>query len=192
VRVHTDEAADLAARALGARAFAIGEDIFFARGAYDPAGIAGQRLIAHEVAHVVQSRMPDASRTEVLAISEPGDAHEREADDFAERFPLTGAASFPALSAGTDLRGASLLRSSLCDATLARADLRDADLRKAYLVRADLTGAELTGAKLAGATLAGATLEGARADWIDIGRDAPERLDGAAAVDWLASQARGE
>lgn len=67
MRVHTDEAADLAARALGARAFAIGEDVFFARGAYDPAGIAGQRLIAHEVAHIVQSRTADASRTEGLA-----------------------------------------------------------------------------------------------------------------------------
>lgn len=93
--------------------------------------------------------------------------------------------------AGADLRGASLLRCSLRDATLARADLRDADLRKAYLARADLTGAELTGAKLAGATLAGAKLEGTRADWIDIGRDAPERLDGAAALDWLAAHARG-
>jgi hypothetical protein len=93
VRVHTDEAADLAARALGARAFAIGEDIFFARGAYDPAGIAGQRLIAHEVAHVVQSRGSGASRTEGVAISEPGDAHEREADDFAERFAQSGPAA---------------------------------------------------------------------------------------------------
>lgn len=93
--------------------------------------------------------------------------------------------------AGADLRGASLLRSSLCDATLARADLRDVDLRKAYLARADLTGADLTGAKLAGAALAGAKLEGARADWIDIGRDAPERIDGTAASDWLAAQARG-
>jgi hypothetical protein len=37
----------------------------------------------------------------------------------------------------------------------------------------------------------GAKLAGARADWIDIGRDVPERLDGAAASDWLAAQARG-
>jgi hypothetical protein len=93
VRVHTDEAADLAARALGARAFAIGEDIFFARGTYDPAGIAGQRLIAHEVAHVVQSRTPVASRTEGLAISKPGDTHEQEADDFAERFAQSSLAA---------------------------------------------------------------------------------------------------
>jgi hypothetical protein len=86
VRVHTDDAADLAARALGARAFVIGEDIFFARGAYAPFAIAGQHLIAHEVAHVVQSRTTTAPRAEGLAISEPGDPHERDADDFAERF----------------------------------------------------------------------------------------------------------
>ncbi len=93
VRVHTDEGAALAARALGARAFAIGEDLFFARGGYDPRSTAGQRLIAHEVAHVVQSRSATASRVEGLAISEPGDAHEHEADDFAERFVRSGPAA---------------------------------------------------------------------------------------------------
>ena len=93
VRVHTDEAAGLAARALGARAFAIGEDLFFARGAYDSRSSAGQRLIAHEVAHVVQSRSATASRVEGLAISDPGDVHEHEADDFAERFVQSGPAA---------------------------------------------------------------------------------------------------
>jgi len=53
VRVHTGADADSAARALGARAFAIGPDLVFRDGAYDPASRDGQHLIAHEVAHTV-------------------------------------------------------------------------------------------------------------------------------------------
>lgn len=54
VRAHTDAEADTLNRALGARAFTAGQDIFFRRGNYDPAGRAGQRLLAHELTHVVQ------------------------------------------------------------------------------------------------------------------------------------------
>lgn len=54
VRVHTDSPADEAARALHARAFTIGNDVAFARGAYSPMAPKGLRLMAHELAHVVQ------------------------------------------------------------------------------------------------------------------------------------------
>ncbi|HEY79311.1 MAG TPA: DUF4157 domain-containing protein [Dehalococcoidia bacterium] len=54
VRVHTDSEADALNRSLSARAFTTGTDIFFRKGAYDPASISGQRLIAHELSHVVQ------------------------------------------------------------------------------------------------------------------------------------------
>jgi hypothetical protein len=57
VRVHTDPpAADAAAR-LRASAFTIGTDIAFAAGRYDPASEVGRRLIAHELAHVVQQSL---------------------------------------------------------------------------------------------------------------------------------------
>lgn len=55
VRVHDDRTADTQARQLGARAFAVGSDIAFRRGEYDPATEAGRRLLAHELAHVVQT-----------------------------------------------------------------------------------------------------------------------------------------
>ncbi|HWU89534.1 MAG TPA: DUF4157 domain-containing protein [Kofleriaceae bacterium] len=85
VRVHTGPEADAAARALGARAFAISDDVVFRDGAYDPHGRDGQRLIAHEVAHTVQAR--SASHTGgAAAVSQPGDALEREADAFADAF----------------------------------------------------------------------------------------------------------
>lgn len=54
VRVHTGARADEAARAVGARAFALGRDVVFAAGQYRPATPAGQRLLAHELAHVLQ------------------------------------------------------------------------------------------------------------------------------------------
>jgi hypothetical protein len=54
VRVHTGTAAARAADALHARAFTTGHDVVFAAGEYAPETPAGQRLIAHELAHVAQ------------------------------------------------------------------------------------------------------------------------------------------
>ena len=54
VRVHHDSTAAASARAINAQAYTVGQHIGFDAGAYDPAGFAGQRLIAHELAHVVQ------------------------------------------------------------------------------------------------------------------------------------------
>lgn len=56
VRVHTGEDAAASAKDLSARAFTIGTDIAFARNAFQPGDRAGQRLLAHELAHVVQQR----------------------------------------------------------------------------------------------------------------------------------------
>jgi hypothetical protein len=54
VRVHGGPSADRAARSVGARAFALGNDVVFAEGAYRPAEPEGRRLLAHELAHVRQ------------------------------------------------------------------------------------------------------------------------------------------
>ncbi|MDH5493949.1 MAG: DUF4157 domain-containing protein, partial [Myxococcales bacterium] len=56
VRVHTGSSAnDLNAR-LGARAFTLGTDLFFADGQYEPGSQQGRRLLAHELAHTVQQQ----------------------------------------------------------------------------------------------------------------------------------------
>lgn len=60
VRVHTDKKAAEMANALNARAFAIGNNIAFAKDMYDPHSKEGQRLIAHELVHVVQQRTHQA------------------------------------------------------------------------------------------------------------------------------------
>jgi hypothetical protein len=78
VRVHTDDSANALARAVSARAFATGPDVFFARGEYRPSSLDGQRLLAHELTHVVQQR--GAAAGDALRVSQPGDPLEREAD----------------------------------------------------------------------------------------------------------------
>lgn len=56
VRVHTGPRADDAARAVEARAFTLGHDIVFGQGQYVPHETTGQRLLAHELTHVIQQR----------------------------------------------------------------------------------------------------------------------------------------
>ena len=78
VRVHTDNTAVDASRATQASAFALGPDLFFDRGEYRPGSSSGRELIAHELAHVVQTA--GAAIHTPLTISQPHDAVEREAD----------------------------------------------------------------------------------------------------------------
>lgn len=54
VRLHTDNQAAEMSSAIHARAFTYGNNIFFNQGQYSPDTPAGQRLIAHELTHVVQ------------------------------------------------------------------------------------------------------------------------------------------
>lgn len=82
VRLHTDAAADRLCRALGARAFTIGTDIFFAHEQFDPGTASGRRLLAHELAHACQH--DDGGAHGALDLSQPGDRSEKEADRAAD------------------------------------------------------------------------------------------------------------
>jgi LysM repeat protein len=84
VRLHTGSESAAAAQAVSARAFAVGSDVHFGRGEYDPGSQAGQRLIAHEVVHTVQQRGAAPVTQHKLEVSAPGDAAEVEADALAE------------------------------------------------------------------------------------------------------------
>lgn len=59
VRVHTGSAAGAAARGRRAAAYTLGRDIVFAPGRYAPETGPGRRLLAHELAHVLQQRRGD-------------------------------------------------------------------------------------------------------------------------------------
>lgn len=54
VRVHADADAADSARAAGALAYTVGNHVVFGAGRFDPHSVPGQRLLAHELAHVVQ------------------------------------------------------------------------------------------------------------------------------------------
>lgn len=56
VRIHADRQAAQSAQSLGARAYTTGRHIVFGPGRYAPGTGEGRRLIAHELAHVLQQR----------------------------------------------------------------------------------------------------------------------------------------
>lgn len=54
VGIHADAKAAASARAVNALAYAVGNQLVFGQGQYQPGTTAGRRLLAHELAHVVQ------------------------------------------------------------------------------------------------------------------------------------------
>lgn len=91
VRIHTDARAAESALAIHAQAYTHGNDVVLAAGRYAPQTVPGRRLLAHELAHVVQQRNASSKATPQvgrLSIGQPGDRLEREADAAAER--ITG------------------------------------------------------------------------------------------------------
>ena len=75
VRVHRDAAAAQSAREVGARAYTAGRHVVFGSGQYAPQSLDGRRLIAHELAHVVQqagSAQPALRREPEEAVAESG------------------------------------------------------------------------------------------------------------------------
>ena len=87
VRVHTDGAASDSAKAVGAHAYTVGNEIVFGSGRYDPASSAGQKTIAHELTHVVQQKAGPVDGTPApggIRVSDPADRFEQEAESTAE------------------------------------------------------------------------------------------------------------
>lgn len=83
VRVHHDAQADTLSRQVNARAFTVGQDIFFGRSDYAPSSTQGQRLLAHELTHVVQQSSGRLSR-QIM------------------RTPLTPCSAYPGYDASVD------------------------------------------------------------------------------------------
>ncbi len=93
VRMHT--AGDSAAKAqeLGARAFTVGDDVHFNAGEFRPDTKEGDKLLAHELTHVVQGQKSGIQRKADRpagdeageAVSDPAEPAEKEADAVADR-----------------------------------------------------------------------------------------------------------
>ncbi|HEX3230519.1 MAG TPA: DUF4157 domain-containing protein, partial [Pyrinomonadaceae bacterium] len=96
VRVHTDAKASESAKAVGALAYTVGNDVVFAAGRYSPSTQDGRRLIAHELTHTLQQRgAPLQTALEVGRIDDPGEV---EADRVAAA--VMGSGSVPGVNAG--------------------------------------------------------------------------------------------
>jgi len=81
VRIHADERAAESARAVNAKAYAVGNDIVFNSGEYQPRSAAGLGSLAHELAHVVQQTAGHAAAIpEPIALGPAEDSAEREAE----------------------------------------------------------------------------------------------------------------
>ena len=85
VRVHTDAVADASARAVNALAYTVGGDVVFASGVPSLGSEAGRRLLAHELAHVVQGGSARDLTGEPLTVGSVDDPAERAADTAAQR-----------------------------------------------------------------------------------------------------------
>jgi hypothetical protein len=96
VRIHSDARAQASAAAVNARAYTVGDDIVLGRGA-DACAASGRRLMAHELAHVVQQEGA-ASAGGGLCVSDDAAAEGR-ADSTAERVEGQGFPGNPAAPA---------------------------------------------------------------------------------------------
>jgi hypothetical protein len=82
VRVHTDGRAAESARFVDALAYTVGKHLVFGAGHYSPSTLAGGRLLAHELTHIVQQSNRDEGQGE-LSVGPPNDEREFEADAMA-------------------------------------------------------------------------------------------------------------
>ncbi len=82
VRVHTNASAAESARAVNALAYTVGRNVVFGAGQYAQGTDEGRRLMAHELTHVVQQKVP---LSKGLRMSHPEDTAEKEAEAIAQR-----------------------------------------------------------------------------------------------------------
>jgi Domain of unknown function (DUF4157)/LysM domain len=96
VRVHTDAKAAESAQAVNALAYTVGKNVVFGAGQYAPETMTGKKLMAHELTHVVQQGQ--SLRSAHVAINEPGDEHEQEAEEVAAKVMTSEAETSKRLS----------------------------------------------------------------------------------------------
>ena len=81
VRVHTDARAAASAQAVGAVAYTTGQDVVFGAGRYAPGTTEGRRIVAHELAHVVQQSLISSPPQMLGSRADPDEGQARQAAD---------------------------------------------------------------------------------------------------------------
>ena len=87
VRIHTDDKAAASARAVDAYAYTVGRHVVFGARQYAPGTGEGQRLLAHELTHVVQQK--DAQPTTQLRVESASSGAEQQAHSAAANVGAT-------------------------------------------------------------------------------------------------------
>jgi hypothetical protein len=80
VRIHSDAAAARSANDIHALAYTVNHSIAFSAGSYAPETSSGRRLLAHELAHVIQQRAAPALAGSEVAVGSVNDAVEADAE----------------------------------------------------------------------------------------------------------------
>jgi hypothetical protein len=94
--------AERAAASVGARAFALGDRIVFGAGQYAPGTETGDRLLRHELTHVVQQGAQPVTRYDGIGITDHGDHAEQEARAIAAGSEAPAVTSAPVLARDGD------------------------------------------------------------------------------------------
>ncbi len=82
IRVHTDPEAQQSAREVNALAYTVGSHVVFDAGRYAPGTLDGQRLLAHELVHTIQSQTHE--RESQIIRRKPGENPQESWDSFIE------------------------------------------------------------------------------------------------------------
>ncbi|HEX2202952.1 MAG TPA: DUF4157 domain-containing protein [Longimicrobium sp.] len=90
VRVHTDARAAASAKAVGARAYTVGRHVVFGAGQYRPESAEGRRLLAHELAHVLQQDTGAVLRRDPPPDAPDTDPAQAQASATPARTPIEG------------------------------------------------------------------------------------------------------
>ena len=107
VRVHTDGKAGESARSVQAHAYTVGNDVVFQSDKYAPESDSGQRMLAHELTHVVQQRSGPVDGTPAaggIKISDPSDRFEQAAEASANHVMSSNSVSPPVAGAATGVQ----------------------------------------------------------------------------------------
>lgn len=130
VRVHVGDRAAESAQTLNALAYTVGTDVVFASSRYTPGSTAGRRLLAHELAHVVQQsgshKFPGGEAAEqqggaIPAVTTDGARPrvQRQASDFGvDHAPVTGGRQRPRFAEAAAVSQAEKTRQSILDAAI--------------------------------------------------------------------------
>ncbi|HEX8489435.1 MAG TPA: DUF4157 domain-containing protein, partial [Chthoniobacterales bacterium] len=97
VRVHSGATADRSAQELNAKAYTVGHNLVFGAAQFAPGTDSGRKLLAHELAHVVQQRAGAPSGE--ISIGSPDSPEEAEADRAADQVVTAAGQAEPMMTA---------------------------------------------------------------------------------------------